>query len=86
MDNTRELVCEKLRQLLIRETSITGIDGKTKLLAAGIVDSLLILSIISYCEKEFGCAFEPNELEEQHFETIEVLADQVCHKLKLAKQ
>jgi acyl carrier protein len=86
MDNTRERVCEKLKQLLIRETSITGIDHKTKLLAAGIVDSLLILSIISYCEKEFGCVFEPNELEEQHFETIEVLADQVCRKLELGNQ
>jgi acyl carrier protein len=54
-------------------------------LEAGVLDSLMIMTIIAYCEEAFNCSFDPDELEEKDFETLTALADQVCLKLDKAK-
>ena len=56
------------------------------MVATGVLDSPLIVFIISYCEWEFQCVFGPDESEEQHFETIITLADQISRHLQKAKE
>lgn len=78
----REHVVEKPREFVSRESGVSGIKEETALIASGVLDSLLIVSIISYCEREFSCAIGPDEFEEQHFKTIGTLADQLCGHLQ----
>jgi acyl carrier protein len=84
-DMTREQIIEKLKEFVSGESGMAGINEGTKLMATGVLDSLLIVSIISFCEQEFSCAFGPDEFEEQHFENIGALADQVCRNLDKQK-
>jgi acyl carrier protein len=81
IDVKREQIVEKLKEFVSKESGLRGIAEETKLMASGALDSLLIVSIISYCETELSCSFGPDELEEQHFENVGALADQVCRHL-----
>lgn len=82
----REQIIEKLKEFISNESGVQAINEQTKLVATGVLDSLLIVTIISYCEREFQCAFGPDEFEEQHFETIVTLADQICRHLEKGKE
>lgn len=78
----REHIVEKLREFVSKESGLSGIKEETALIASGVLDSFLIMSIISYCEREFSCAIGPDEFEEKHFRTIGTLADQLCGHLQ----
>lgn len=82
---TREQVVEKLREFVSIESGVPGITEETPLIASGVLDSFLIVSIIAYCEREFSCSFEPDEFEEQHFKTIGALADKVGGHLPMSE-
>jgi acyl carrier protein len=84
----REVVIATLKEFIVRESGLgetAKIDAQTRLLEAGVLDSLMIMTIIAYCEEAFNCSFDPDELEEKDFETLTALADQVCLKLDKAK-
>jgi len=51
-----------------------GLKNTDSLLESGIVDSLGILEIVGFLEKEFGIAISDDELVPENFESIESLA------------
>ena len=53
----------------------------TDLMEAGILDSLMMVSIITFCEERFGCAFSLEELTEENFRSVSTIADFLSQKL-----
>lgn len=51
-----------------------GLKNTDSLLESGIVDSLGILEIVAFLEKEFGITISDEELVPENFESIESLA------------
>ena len=79
---THDSIVGKLVCFIKSESGFAGIDAETKLLSAGILDSLMIVSIIGFCETEFGCSFSAEEVEENDFESIRTLANRVQAKIQ----
>ena len=64
---------EKLQEFLaenIDSTDIGIIDADTDLIEEGILDSLLMVMLMAYCEEEFGIEMDPDELTEDNFRSI----------------
>jgi acyl carrier protein len=73
-------IADKLKQFIATESGLgdtVNIDQETKLLKEGILDSLMIMSVIGFCEREFGCSFAPDEVGEEDFGTIKALSTRV---------
>jgi acyl carrier protein len=56
------------------------IDGNSRLLEQGIIDSLGILDLVAFLEGEFQISFGDEELTEENFQTAARLASLVCKK------
>lgn len=52
----------------------------TPLVSSGILDSLATLKLITFLEEEFGITVEPHEADEEHLETISVIAQLIESK------
>jgi len=50
------------------------------LLSSGILDSLSVMRLISFVEKEFGLAIPPAEMVIENFITVDALSDYINSK------
>jgi acyl carrier protein len=74
-----EIVTE-IRRFLARESKIADhslIGEDVDLINAGILDSLMAVLLISFCEQRFGCDLSGQDLSEDDMRTIGGLADAV---------
>jgi acyl carrier protein len=53
------------------------INDSTKLLELGVIDSLMMMSLVTYCEELYGCHFRAEDLTEESLENALNLADLV---------
>jgi acyl carrier protein len=56
----------------------------TDLIDAGIIDSLLLVMLVSYCEDRFDCVLEPHELTEDNFRSLDKIAAYIQGKIALS--
>lgn len=72
-------IVNKLMQFLERERpqSSYSISPDTDLIAAGILDSLLIVSVVLFIEEELGCTLEFDDLIETNFSSVTSMANLV---------
>jgi acyl carrier protein len=82
----RDKIIDGLRTFLAQETNFKDpkqFSEDADLIRLGVVDSLLLFSLIAYCEKEFNCVLNPDELGEDQVKSLGALAETV---LRAAKQ
>jgi acyl carrier protein len=76
---------DALRRFVVDNSNIgdaSFIRDETDLLAAGILDSLIMVALVAFCEEHFGCVLEPDDLTEDRFRSIDALAALVREKMQ----
>jgi acyl carrier protein len=73
---------ERLRTFVVDELGFDGdqLTDDYPLIERGVVDSMGILSLVSFVEGEYGVEIQDEELVPQHFGTIGGIADLVRSK------
>ena len=75
MDKTE--IAAEIRQFVVRESNIADdglLSDDVDLFRDGILDSLMVVSLISYCEERFGFELSGQEFSEEDLRTIAALA------------
>jgi acyl carrier protein len=83
---SRKEVADAIVEFLRKETNFndpTLINESTRLQELGIIDSLMMMSVVAYCEESFGCHIRADDLTEESLEHALALADLV---LRLASK
>jgi acyl carrier protein len=74
---TRNEAARLIAEFLRKETNFKDpalIHENTRLFDLGIVDSLMIVSLVAYCETTFGCLLPPDRLTEENLASPLALA------------
>lgn len=74
--NKTEIAAE-IRQFVARESNIADaslLGDDVDLFGDGILDSLMAVSLISFCDEKFGCELSGQEFSEEDMRTIAALA------------
>jgi acyl carrier protein len=72
----------KIRGFLVgRFPRVRGLGDDDRILGGGFVDSLGILEVVEFVEKEFGVAVSDDELTPENFQSISSVASMVRTKL-----
>jgi acyl carrier protein len=75
---------DQIRQFIISESNVDDpdiVEHTTDLLDAGIMDSLFMISLVSFCEDTFAVTFDFDELVEDSFRSVNALTELVRSKL-----
>ena len=64
---------------IVEETDV--LFNGTDLIDSGIVDSLVLVMLVMFCEERFDCALEPDELVEDNFRSLEKIAEYIGTKM-----
>jgi len=79
----RDEIATRIVEFLRKETNLddpTLITESTKLLELGIIDSLMVMSLVAYCEELYGCHFGADDWTEESLENPLNLADLVLSR------
>ena len=78
---TQDDVVSHLRRFVEQQFRMAeGLDDDEALLQSGLIDSLGVLELVSYAEREFGVTLEPDDLMPENFASITALAALVERK------
>ncbi len=84
----RDRILEAVTRFVIEETNLEDasfLEEDTNLFEAGLLDSLLVVSLVAFCEDEFGFAIDMEDVSEENFSSLGALADFICGKLGIAQ-
>jgi acyl carrier protein len=72
----RTAVATEIRSFLAQESNLPDslLGDDTDLFGEGILDSLMAVSLIAFCEEKFGCRLNGADFSEQDMRTIASLA------------
>jgi len=76
-DMTKTEIASEIRQFVVQESNITDdslLGDDVDLFSDGILDSLMAVSLVSFCEARFGCKLSGQEFSEEDMRTIGSLA------------
>ena len=75
------IVVERIRKFLVQQFPATkNVDNDEPLLNNGLIDSLGILDVVAFLEKEFGIAVSDEDLLPENFGSIQNLSNFVQQK------
>ena len=60
---------------------VSAFSHETDLIEAGIMDSLLLVTLVGFCEERFDCTLEPHELTEDNFRSLDKIAAYIESKI-----
>jgi acyl carrier protein len=58
------------------------LNDSVELMTAGILDSVAILKMVAFLEDRYKVTFDPHELDKQHMNSLESIAQLVSSKMK----
>jgi acyl carrier protein len=67
-----------LRQFIIEgaDAGVAGfIEDDTNLIDAGVLDSLMMVTLVEFCEDEFKCEIDFDDITDENFRSLETIAD-----------
>ncbi len=67
----------------VLENRSAHLDAETKLLETGLLDSVGILDLIEFIEKNFGTALDDTDMVPEHFEKVRAVAARVWRKISV---
>jgi acyl carrier protein len=79
MDKTE--IAAEIRRFVARESNISDeslLGDDVDLFSDGILDSLMVVSLVSFCEERFGCELSGQEFSEDDLRTIAALSTLVA--------
>ncbi len=77
----RQAIVDDLRQFIHAHALGDGaVTGETDLLAAGLLDSMLVIDLISHVEATHGVRIEDSEITPEHFRAVVALAELISQK------
>jgi len=77
-----EMISQQITKFLVQQFPATkNIGDEDPLLKNGIIDSLGILEVVTFLEKEFGITVFDEELLPENFESVRTLSSFVQHKM-----
>jgi acyl carrier protein len=83
---TTAQIKSNVKEYIIKEfmydANIVDLDDDFLLMENGIVDSLKVLRLIIFLEKQYNFMIKPEEMIIDHFETIDTIADLIQGRLK----
>lgn len=71
-------VVKALKNYIIEETNLSDeilVRTDIDLFEEGILDSLMVISLMAFCQDEFNCDFDSNEFSEDSLKSIDLLAE-----------
>ncbi|MCA9731247.1 MAG: acyl carrier protein [Deferribacteres bacterium] len=71
---------ETIRKFFGKELDNAGVGDDDSLLMAGIIDSLKMMDLITFLEKEFGVSIDDDELMPENFDSIDAIESFVAEK------
>jgi acyl carrier protein len=76
---------EKIRQFIVKTTYVDDeqVKNDTRIFEQGIMDSMGLMSLITFIEESFSLQAKDNELLEANFESVDAIARFVFKKLNL---
>ena len=77
---TFQLIKQFIKDDLASDVDLGDLDENKPLLESGIIDSLGILKLIAFMEKQFGIRVEDEELIPENFETLLAICSMVARK------
>ncbi len=81
MDKTR--ITAEIRQFVKRESNITDdslLGDDMDLFRNGILDSLAVVALVSFCEEKFSCELTGQEFSEEDIRSIAALATLIADR------
>ena len=69
---------------LLFDIQVLPIDDASSFLAAGIIDSMGVMELINYVEKEHGIKVEPEDMVPEIFDSVNTLAKYIMDRGKVA--
>jgi len=85
MKMERDSILQKLKQFVIEQSNLEDasfLQSDTELFEAGLLDSLMTVSLVSFCEEQFDCQMDIDELSQDNFRTLNALTDFISRKLE----
>jgi len=76
--NTNVIVKEYIREELMNGSD-ANLDESENLLAAGIIDSLGILRLVSFVEERFGVEIPDEDVTIENFQSVKAISDYLAN-------
>ena len=71
--NTRDIIKEFIQNEIIQETLDKPLDDNDQLVESGIVDSLGIMSLLSFLEEKFSMQIPSEDLSPENFASVSTI-------------
>lgn len=81
-DEVHQIVKSHVAEQVLPGEDPNDLTDDVKLISDGIVDSLASLRLVAFLEERFGITVEPHEIDVDHLETLPLITQMVCAKLK----
>ncbi len=79
-EEIKQEIKEFIVQSIIKSEAVK-IEFNTALISGGFIDSISTLQLVDYLEKKFKIEFQPNEVDRDNLDSIDLIADFVISKL-----
>lgn len=77
MDDVEQFVIDYLRSRALTRSVSGGLDGASRLMESGILDSLELMSLVTHLEQSYGFTLPDDEFVPENFETPHTIADMI---------
>lgn len=74
-------VKKSLQEFLIGNTGATRLRDSDDVFSLGLMNSLLVIHLVSFVEGEFGVRLRGDDLEPKHFRTVNALTELITGKM-----
>jgi acyl carrier protein len=76
-------IAAEIRRFVVRESNLSNdslLGDDVDLFRGGILDSLMVVSLVSFCEERFGCELSGQSFSEEDLRTISALATLIADR------
>ena len=80
IEKIRQFIMEELKQLS-ENGNVEYLEDDISLIESGLVDSVIILSLLAFLEENFSVSLSKDEFNPEDFETLKKISDMVSQKM-----
>lgn len=77
MDDVEQFVIDYLRSRTSSRSASGALDGSSRLLESGLLDSLELMSLVTHLEQAYGFTLPDDEFVPENFETPRTITDMI---------
>jgi acyl carrier protein len=83
MTTDLDSIRQALKSFILEQTNLDDpnvLQNDTDLFEAGLLDSLVAVSLVAFCEERYGCQMDASELSQDLFRSLNTIADFVAQR------